>query len=169
MPILSEKKWSKIKYGKPPNKIASTTLWKVLCVNLIGSYVLKGKDGSEVDFMCLTMMDPATNWFKIVELPVVDNPGSKISDLNVSTEYFDKTSWQIARLVNKLWFCRYPCYKHVLYDNGSKFKLYIHQLVESEGVEKKMTTIKNPQVNSILEHVYQVFQNMLCKSELDKI
>ncbi len=80
----------------------------MLYVILIGPYVLKGKDGSEVDFMCLTMMDPATNWFKIVELPVVEKPGSKISNLNVSTEYFDKTSWKIARLVNKSWFCKYP-------------------------------------------------------------
>ncbi len=49
----------------------------MLCVNLIGPYVLKRKDGSEVNFMCLTMMDPATNWFEIVELPVVEKPGSE--------------------------------------------------------------------------------------------
>ncbi len=76
----------------------------MLCVNLFGPYVLKGKDGSEVDFVCLTMMDPVTNWFKIVELSVVDKPGSKTSDLNVSTEYFEKTSRKIVRLVNKLCF-----------------------------------------------------------------
>ncbi len=29
------------------------------------------KDGSSIDFMCLTMIDPATSWFKIVELPTV--------------------------------------------------------------------------------------------------
>ena len=157
----------KNKYGKLPTKIAWTVPWKVLCVDLISPYVLKGKDGSEVDFMCLTMMDPATNWFEIVELPVVDKPGSEISNLNVSTEYFDKTSQQIARLVNKLWFCRYPCCKHVVFDNGSEFKLYFRQLVESYRVEKKPTTIKNPQANSVLERVHQVFGNMLCTSELD--
>ncbi len=64
--------------------------------------MLKGKDGSEVDFMCLTMMDPATNWFKIVELPIVDKPGSDISDLNVSAEYLTKhlnklQDWSINR------------------------------------------------------------------------
>ncbi len=86
--------------------------------------MLKGKDGSEVDFMCLTMMDPATNWFEIVELTVVDKPGSEISDLNVSAEYFDKTSQQIVGLVNKLWFCRYPHCSQILLDNVSRFKLY---------------------------------------------
>ncbi len=64
--------------------------------------MLKGKDGSEVNFMCLTMMDQAMNWFEIVELPVLGKPGSKASNMNVSTEYFDKMSRKIARLVNKL-------------------------------------------------------------------
>jgi hypothetical protein len=34
--------------------------------------ILKGKDGAEIDFMCLTMINPATSWFKIIELPVVE-------------------------------------------------------------------------------------------------
>ena len=82
----------KIKYGKLPTKLAWTTPWKVLCVDLIGTYLHKGKYGSEVYFMCLTMMDPATNWFKIVELTIVEKPGQKASDMNVSAEYFDKMS-----------------------------------------------------------------------------
>ncbi len=77
------------------------TPWNVFCVEFIRTYVLKGKDVSEVDFMCLTLMDPATNWFEIVEFPVVEKPGSKASDLNIPTEYFDKTSCQFSRLVNK--------------------------------------------------------------------
>ena len=36
---------------------------------LVGPYTLKGKDGTEIDFMCLTMIDPASSWFEIVELP----------------------------------------------------------------------------------------------------
>jgi hypothetical protein len=43
----------------------------VLYVDLIGPYTLKGKDGSSIEFMCLTMINPATSWFKIVELPTV--------------------------------------------------------------------------------------------------
>ncbi len=48
------------------------TPWKALCVDLIGPYTLKGKDGSSIDFMCLTMIDPATSWFEIVEIPTVE-------------------------------------------------------------------------------------------------
>ncbi len=49
------------KYGHLPPKLAITTPWKALCVDLIGPYTLKGKDGSSIDFMCLTMVDPATS------------------------------------------------------------------------------------------------------------
>ena len=39
-------------------------------MDLIGPYTLKGKDKTQIDFMCITMIDPTTSWFKIVELPV---------------------------------------------------------------------------------------------------
>eukprot|EP00804_Cyclotella_cryptica_P018686 CCRYP_007177-RA/>CCRYP_007177-RA protein AED:0.39 eAED:0.76 QI:0/0/0/1/0/0/2/0/200 len=46
--------------------------WEVLCVDLIGPYTLKGKAGPEIDFMYVTMIDPVTSWFEIVELPVTE-------------------------------------------------------------------------------------------------
>ncbi len=58
------------KYGKLPTKLAITTPWEAVCVDLIGRYTLKGKDKTQIDFMCVTMIDPATSWFKIVEFPV---------------------------------------------------------------------------------------------------
>ncbi len=39
--------------------------------------------------------------------------------------------------------------------------------MESYGVEEKPTTIKNPQANSILEHLHIIFGNMLCTFQLD--
>ena len=48
------------------------TPWEALCVNLIRPYTLKSKDGSQIDFMCLTMIDPASSWFEMVELPVME-------------------------------------------------------------------------------------------------
>jgi hypothetical protein len=60
------------KYGHLPPKLVITTLWKALCVDLIGPYTLKGQHGSSIDFMCLTMINPTTSWFKIVELPTVN-------------------------------------------------------------------------------------------------
>ena len=90
-----------IKYGKLPTKPAVTTPWSMLCVDLIGPYTLKGKDGSKLDFMCLTMINPATSWFEIVELPVIEKPLKK-GGVIVDIETFDKTSKQKARLVNRI-------------------------------------------------------------------
>jgi hypothetical protein len=59
------------KYGDLPPKLVMMIPWKAFCVDLIGPYTLKGKDGSSIDFMCLTMINPATSWLKKVELPTV--------------------------------------------------------------------------------------------------
>jgi hypothetical protein len=107
------------KNGHLPPKLVITTPWKALCVDLIGPYTLKGKDDSSIDFMCLTMIDPATSWFKIVELPTVAQKmtvppagkGKKITfdkNTKVAEPYFDKSSAQISNLVYKTWFSRYP-------------------------------------------------------------
>jgi hypothetical protein len=40
--------------------------------DLISPYTLKGKDNSQIDFMALTMIDPASSWFEIAELPVIE-------------------------------------------------------------------------------------------------
>jgi hypothetical protein len=61
----------KLKYGHLPPKTVITVPWRALCADLIGPYTLKGKDGTIIDFMALTMIDPATSRFKIVELPIV--------------------------------------------------------------------------------------------------
>jgi hypothetical protein len=47
------------------------TPWRALFVDLVGPYILKGKDRSSIDFMCLTMIDPVTSWFEMVELPTI--------------------------------------------------------------------------------------------------
>ena len=62
----------KRKYGKNPAKIAETVPWRTVCADLIGPYTIKAKDGTILDFMCLTLINPMTGWFKIVELPNVD-------------------------------------------------------------------------------------------------
>jgi hypothetical protein len=70
------------KNGHVPPKlvITITTPWEALCVDLIGPYTLNGKDGSSIDFMCLAMIDPATSWFEVVELPKLqrETSGSKV-------------------------------------------------------------------------------------------
>ncbi len=62
---------AKLKYGNLPPKTVISNPWECLCVNLIGPYTLKGKDYSQIDFMALTMINPTSSWFEIVELPVI--------------------------------------------------------------------------------------------------
>jgi hypothetical protein len=106
-----------LKHGHVPPKFVITSPWRALCVDLVGPYTLKGKDGSSIDFMCLTMINPATSWFEIVQLPTVTKStvpkvgkGKKATCTNYTkaAEFFDKTSAQISNLVYKYWFSRYP-------------------------------------------------------------
>jgi hypothetical protein len=71
-----------------------TNPWGTLCVDLIKPYTLKGKDGTKIDFMCLTMIDPASSWFEIVELPVttdadtpLDKKGQKGTKTHNNTKF----------------------------------------------------------------------------------
>ncbi len=125
--------------------------------------------------MCIAMINPATSWFEIVELPTVwvtvpkggKNKKATCLDYNKDAEIFDKTSAQISNLVYKCWFSRYPCCHYMIYDNGSEFKLHFRDLCKTYGVKHKPTSIKNPQSNAILEHIHAVFTNMLRTAELD--
>jgi hypothetical protein len=160
----------KLKYGNRPSKTVITVPWRALCVDLIGPYTLKGKDGTIIEFMALTMIDPATSWFEVVELPLVcrfKTIAVNGKESSIIEEIFDKTSQRIARLVNKTWLSRYPRCRCIIYDNGSEFKLNFEYLCETYGIEHKPTTVKNPQANAILERLHQVLRQMLCTSKLD--
>ena len=139
-------------------------------MDLIGPYTLKGKDGTEIDFMCLTMIDLASSWFEIVELPVttdavipMDTKGQQgiKTHNNTKLPYFDKSSAMISKLVNKTWFSHYSRCQYIIYDNGSEFQLHFKALCDSYGIKRKLTSVKNPQANAILEQVYQVITTML--------
>ena len=133
-------------------------------MDLIGPYTLKGNDGTEIDFMCLTMIDPASSWFEIVELPVttdavipMDTKGQKGSKTQNNTKlpYFEKSSTMISHLVNKTWFSCYPHCQYIIYDNGSKFKLTSKPIVNHLG-------------SSISQPVSRTHKQMLCLSDCIK-
>jgi hypothetical protein len=53
----------------------------------------------------------------------------------------------------------------LIYNFGSEFKLHFRALCTTYGVKRKPTSIKNPPVNAILEHIHAVFTNMLRTAE----
>ncbi len=144
-------------------------------MDLIGPYTLKGKDKTQIDFMCITMIDPATSWFEIVELPVsqlieLDIPmgtkGQRSKDTHIQDKqpYFDKLP---GNIVNMTWFSRYPRSQYIIYDNGSEFKLHFETLCDSYGLKHKPTSVRNPHANTILERVHQTIMAMLHTADLD--
>ena len=97
--------------------------------------------------MCLTMIDPATSWFEIVELPVIERPNASTATdtkgqkgkTTPDEPYFDKSSAMISKLVYSTWFCRYPRCSNIIYNNGSEFKLHFQSLCDSFGLKRKPT------------------------------
>ncbi len=62
-------------------------------------YIQRGKDGTEIDLMCLTIIDPASSWFKIVELLVttdavipMDTKGHMDNKTHKQTKYCTLTN-----------------------------------------------------------------------------
>jgi hypothetical protein len=124
------------------------------------------------------MINPATSWFKLLELTTVvqettvppAGKGKKVTfdkNTKVAEPYFDKSSARISNLVYKTWFSRYPHCQYIIYDNGSKFKLHFQSLCNTYGMKRKPTSVKNPQANAILECIHAVLGNMLRTSEPD--
>jgi hypothetical protein len=86
-----------------------TNPWECLCVNLIGPYTLKGKDNFQIDLMALTMINPASSWFKIAELTIITQLHRQTvndKELLIADEMFDKTLDCIVKLLNKTWLCK---------------------------------------------------------------
>jgi hypothetical protein len=105
---------------------------------------------------------------QVVELSPTSQSKIKAKPHDKTKEaYFDKSSIMISNLVHRTWFSRYPHCQHVIYDNGSEFKLHFEPLCDSYGIKHKQTSVKNPQVNAILERVHQVIMMMLHTAEID--
>ena len=103
----------------------------------------------ELSLTALTMADPSTGWFEIVEVP-------------------DKTSRTVAELFDRTWLCRYPRPVGCTHDHGSEFfGSEFSELLTSYGIESKPTTVHNPQANFV-ERVHQTLENMLRTCELER-
>ena len=86
------------------------------------------------------MIDPASSWFEVIELPVVESSTTGKACDKTKEAYFDKSSAMISTLVNKSWFSRYSRCQHIIYDNGSEFKLHFVALCDSYGIKHKQTS-----------------------------
>ena len=112
------------------------------------------------------MIDPATGWFEIAELPnkaiTYVRKGKDIAEVII-----DKSAATVSSFFNKTWLCRYPRPTYIIYDNGGEFKSHFGALCDSFSLKRKPTTIKNPQANAILERIHGVLGDMMRTSNLD--
>ena len=118
--------------GLLPPKDPEVIPWEKLCINLIGPYTI-GKGKKEITLHCLTMIDPATRWFEITEVP------SKSAD-------------EIANILEQTWLTRYPWPEQVIMDRGKEFMAEVKaMLCDDYGVTHKPITTRNPQANAMVE------------------
>ena len=137
------------KYGHLPPKTFKDDPWDTVCIDQIGPYTVINQHGRELTLNAMTMCDPATGWFEIVEVK-------------------DKKAITAAHVFDQVWLCRYPRPKFAIFDNESEFTgQEFQELLSSYGITPKPTTVKNPQAN-LVERVHQTLGNMLRTYELEK-
>ena len=131
------------KFGElPPKPAPEVVPWHTLCIDLIGPYKI-GKGKNEAKLHCLTMIDPATGWFEIVQVD-------------------EKTADEIANRLEFAWLTRYPWPTEIVMDRGKEFMAEVRETIKNEyGITRKVITTRNPQANSIVERVHQVIHNMI--------
>ena len=116
-----------------------------------------GKAKNEVKLHGLTMIDPATGWFEMVEIP------------NRSADY-------TSNFLEWMWLTRYPWPTQVVFDRGSEFQAELSAMLKNDyGITKKVITTRNPQANSMVERIHQVIHqlihslNVKGKTDLEKL
>ena len=141
------------KCGHLPAKEAEAEPWERLCVDLIGPYKIaqKGKK-KPLKLQALTMIDPATDWFEIIECD-------------------DKKSITIANLMEMAWLSHYPRPSLIQYDQGSEFigNDFCSTCQNECRIKTELSLTKNPQSNAIIERIHQVISNMIKTFELENI
>jgi hypothetical protein len=145
------------KLGHLPEKIAEVNPWERVCIDTIGPYTIGDakKPKTIATLTCLTMIDPATGWFEIAELPAA-------------------TADVVANVFEQEWLTRYPYPMEVVMDRGTEFMAEVRRtLREDYGARIKLITTRNPQANSMVERSHQTIKNMIrsqtitCKQDLE--
>ena len=135
------------KLGHLPPKRAEVTPWETVCIDLIGPYEIgEGKDKAVLH--CLTMIDPATGWFEIVEIE-------------------RKSSDEIANIFELTWLNKYPWPAQVIMDRGREFMGDVITLLQGQyHIARKPITTRNPQANAMVERAHQTIHNMIRSNQI---
>ena len=102
-PACQKRKSHRKTFAKLPLNLQAPKPWQVLSVDLVGPYKITDADKKKYELTALTMADPATGWFEIIELP------------------HGHTGEQVALALDRTWFSRYPRPQICRFDNGREF------------------------------------------------
>ena len=155
--ICQMSKKTRRNYGHLPPKSAHYKPWQEVHVDCVGPYTVTQTDRktgkkTKLSLSCMTMIDPVTCWFEIIPFE-----GLKPSSEVTSTIFCDN------------WLSRYPRPLSLTYDAGSEFKKDFKSLVEEYKLEKRLSTVKNPQSNGIIERVHGTIKNMLRSFNMEQL
>jgi hypothetical protein len=143
------------KHGHVPtqDKQQIAKLWHSIAIDTIGPWIIlqsphSSKSKEPTTLQALAIIDLNTHFMEIAALK-------------------NKESITIACTFNQVWLCCYPRPVGCLHDNGTEFvSAEFQKLLQSYGIRSKLTTVKNPQANGILEPTHQVIGNLLHSSRL---
>jgi transposase InsO family protein len=135
------------KYGHLPPKEAEAIPWDTLCIDLIGPYQIgTGRNG--LTLHCLTMIDPATGWFEIAEIP-------------------NKRADEVSNILEQAWLVRYPWPTKVVMDRGREFMGEVRDMLKDDyGIVRKPITTRNPQANAMVERAHQTIHNLIRSQQI---
>ena len=115
----------------------------MLCVYLIGPYTIPQKGKNPLKLWCLTMINPATDWFEMAQIP-------------------NKTAAEIAEITEKNWFTRYPLPQQIVFDRGIEFMAEFSKICQNDyGLKSKPITTRKPQSNTIIERIHKIIGNII--------
>jgi hypothetical protein len=108
----------------------------MVCVDLVGPFTMR-TPAKSYSLLALTMIDPATGWFEIVEAT-------------------NKSATPIQDLFHNSWLARYPQPQFIVFDNRSvdEFKRQFKQMCiqDNYGIKAKPTTSHNTPSTSKFNH-----------------
>jgi len=134
----------------PPKPNPEIIPWHTICIDLVGPYKCgdKKKPETYIELHCVTVIDPATGFFEIVEIS-------------------QKTADVIANWLEIHWLTRYLWPTEITMDKGREFAKEVSETLENEhGIKRKIITSCNPQSNSMIERCHKTLHNMIRSAQI---
>jgi transposase InsO family protein len=129
-------------YGHLPPREAEICPWRVVALDLIGPWKIKVL-GTWLTIQALTIVDTTTNYPEIIRIR-------------------DKSTAEVITQFENAWLSRYPKPRFVIHDQGPEFKSYeFQQYLARIGINRRRSTVKNPQSNALIERMHQTMGNIL--------